>query len=715
MCDRSLCQVVFFLPLGKAYSYGIPSHLESRVEVGCRVRAPLGSRREVGVVVALGGEAPEGVKDLEDVLDNEPVFSRSLLDLTRWASRYYLEPWGLYLKAALPPSLRQGKAPSFPKERWVVWQGRGREKPTPRQKELLDKLKPLGRVPLKIVISDWGFGRDVVGRLAAKGWVALEEVEEEMPLSFTLAPRKDPLSLTPEQKGAYDRVVRSLGTFAPFLLHGVTGSGKTELYFQWGELCLQQGKGLLVLIPEISLTPQYIKRFTARFGREVAVLHSGLTARERLQEWLRIRDGRARVVLGTRSALFAPLEPLGLIVVDEEHDTSFKQEESPRYNARDLAVVRARLEGCPVVLASATPSLESYRNAMGGRYGLLELPRRIGGTLPRVEVVDMTGEKALFSRVFVEGLRETLEAGGQALILLNRRGYAPFLLCSSCGQALKCPNCDITLTYHREPLLLRCHYCGHTRLPVDRCPECRGEMRPLGVGIQRVAQEIQALFPGVRIGRMDRDALKGRRAHWEVLGALERGEIQILLGTQMVAKGHHYPRISFVGVVLADVGLHIPDFRAAERTFQLLTQVVGRAGRGGQGQAVIQTYMPSHPAVVYAARQDFLGFVREELERRKALGYPPFSHMARVLFTGTRREKVEEAASGVAEKLRGRAGRLEILGPAPAPLARLKNRYRWHILVRGKGRRDILALLGTLPQRVGSVKIQIDMDPYGVM
>ncbi len=709
-----MCQVVFFLPLSKAYTYRVPPALEPRVVMGSRVLAPLGKRREVGVVVALGGEAPGEVKDLEEVLDHGPTLSRTILELTQWAARYYLEPWGLYLRGALPPHLRHKGLPRLPREKWVVFR-HGEGDLTPRQRELLERLERVGRASLKVVLKEWGFGRDLVRRLESRGWVVLEEREVEGLSPFPLAPREEAHTLTSAQKRVYDEVWGSFGTFSPFLLHGVTGSGKTELYLQWGKRCLEKGKGLLVLIPEISLTPQYIARFTARFGKEVAVLHSGLTDRERLVEWLRIKRGESRVVLGTRSALFAPMGEVGLIVVDEEHDTSFKQEESPRYNARDLAVVRAKLEGCPVVLASATPSLESYHNALKGRYVLLELPRRIGGTLPQVKVVDMAGEKGLFSRAFVEGLKRALGAGGQGLVLLNRRGYAPFLLCAACGKVLKCPNCDITLTYHRDPPMLRCHYCGHSESPVDHCPGCGREMRPLGVGIQRVAEELETLFPHAQVGRMDKDALKGRKAHWEVLGALEKGEIQILLGTQMVAKGHHYPRISFVGVVLADVGLHLPDFRAAERTFQLLTQVVGRAGREGKGMAVIQTYMPSHPSMVYAARQDYRGFAKEELERRRTLGYPPFSHMARVLFTGTSREKVEGVARQVAGDLVGGARGLEILGPAPAPLVRLKNRFRWHIIVRSRSRKNILAVLSNLPRRMGSVKVQVDMDPYGVM
>ena len=710
--------MIFFLPLSQAYTYRVPSHLVSKVQVGARVLAPLGSRKVPGVVVSLDDDlegVPGDLKVVVEALDDEPVFSSALLELTGWASRYYLEPLGLYLKAAMPPQLRLGRASSLPKVKWLVYGGEGAGEPTARQKELLDRLVPLGRVPLKVVTGEWGFGRGVVERLAAGGWVSLEEAEGDLPLSFHLSSRDASLALTREQAAAYEKVMQTLGTFSPFLLHGVTDSGKTELYLQRGERCLGRGEGVLILIPEISLTPQYIRRFTARFGRDVAVLHSGLTDRERFQEWLRIRRGEAGVVLGTRSAIFAPLGHPGLIVVDEEHDTSFKQEESPRYNARDLAVVRGRLEGCPVVLASATPSLESYHNALKGRYTLLELKERMGGTLSRVDVVDMAGDRGLFSASFLRELGKTLEAGRQALLLLNRRGYAPFLMCTSCGEALRCPNCDITLTFHRDPPVLRCHYCGHSRSPLDHCPQCRGEMRTLGIGIQRVEEELKKHFPGLRVARMDRDALRGKKAHWEVLQSVEEGKVDLLLGTQMVAKGHHYPAICFVGVVLADVGLHLPDFRASERTFQLLTQVVGRAGRGGEGEAVIQTFMPSHPAVVHAARQDYEGFVREELERRRALNYPPFSHMARVLFTGARIDGVEETAGRVAEGLRERARGVEVLGPAPAPLTRLKNRFRWHLILRGHSRRRLLDLLATLPQRVASVKVQIDMDPYMVL
>ena len=712
--SRELCQVVPLLPISQVYTYKIPPPLASKILLGSRVVVPLGSKEALGIVVKVGGEEVKGLKEIKEALDPEPLISPSLLELTRWASRYYLEPWGLYLRCALPPHLRKRKSPSSCKKTWVIFTGAPSQKPTPKQQLLLDKIKPLREVPLRVITTEWGFSRDLVNRLVSKGCLALEKRETPQNLPFPLAPKQSPLTLTPQQRKAYEKVAKSFGSYAPFLLYGVTGSGKTELYLQWGQECIEKGMGLLLLIPEIALTPQYISRFTARFKDKVGVLHSGLTPKERMKEWLRIREGKASVVLGTRSALFAPLKKPGLIIVDEEHDTSFKQDESPRYNARDLALVRAQIEKCPVVLASATPSLESYHNALKGRYTLLELKERIGASMAQVKVVNLAQERGLFFQTFIKGLEEALKNGGQALILLNRRGYASFLICPRCGETVRCPNCDITLTLHRHPTLLKCHYCGHTQMPSNYCRHCHGEMEALGLGIQRIEEEIRSRFPQMRIQRMDRDALKAKGSHWKILQALENGEIDILLGTQMVAKGHHYPRISFVGVVLADIGLHLPDFRASERTFQLLTQVVGRAGRGGQGLAVIQTFMPKHPAVVWAARQDYPAFAAEELKRRKELNYPPFSHMARILFTSTVKEKAEKAAKEVAANLRKNPTGLSILGPAPAPLSRLKNRYRWHILLKGR-RKTLLATLSSLPQRIGSVKIQVDMDPYNVL
>ena len=709
-----LCQVVPLLPVSRAYTYRIPSGLSPRIDEGSRVVVPVGSREVVGVVVGWDGEEQVRIKEVQGVLDPEPALLPGVLDLTRRASQYYLEPWGLYLRCSLPPGLRKGRGPVVPMTRWVVYAGPSPQLPTRRQRELLNRLESVREVPLRTVIAEWGYGKGVVDRLVAAGWITVEERESHGPLPFPLSPPQPPLRLTPEQEEAFRRVENALGDFTPFLLYGVTGSGKTELYLQWGQRCMEEGMGFLLLIPEIALTPQYISRFTARFGERVGVLHSALSPKDRLREWLRIRGGEARVVLGTRSALFAPVDGLGLIVVDEEHDPSFKQEETPVYNARDMALVRGQIEGCPVVLASATPSLESFYNAQKNKYAMLTLSKRVGTPMARVRVVDMGQEEGIFSKAFLHGLRGALKDGGQALVLLNRRGYAAFLLCPKCGETVRCPNCDITLTLHREPLLLRCHYCGYSKPPLDRCKHCGSEMRAVGLGIQRVEEELARSFPEARIDRMDRDALRSRQAHWEVLRKVEEGYTDILLGTQMIAKGHHYPRISFVGVVLADVALHLPDFRAAERTFQILTQVVGRAGRGGRGMAVIQTFMPTHPSVVWAARQDYLSFAAEELERRRALGYPPFSHMARILVTGTNEDRVEDGANKVAGLLRGGAEGMVVLGPAPAPLYRVRNQYRRHIILKGK-RKALLLNLARLPRRVGGVHVKVDMDPYSML
>lgn len=691
-------------------SYCWPSIIPS----GTRVRVPLGSRVALGIVVSGEEEGKRDLKEVLEIVDETPLLSPMLLQLTKWAAAYYLEPWAFFLKASLPPDLRKGRATTEIAERWVLLRetlGRASDKLTKRQKELVNILKS-GGLPLREVVNR-GFSRGVIKRLMERDVLKLEERSGER-IPFELASSQSFLTLTADQERAFEKVKASLGDFAAFLLFGITGSGKTELYLHWGRECLNKGMGLLMLIPEISLTPQYIKRFTSRFGSSVAVLHSGLTGRERTEEWLRVKRGAAPILLGTRSAIFAPLKNLGLIIVDEEHDISFKQENAPRYNARDLAVVRANMEGCPVILASATPSLESYYNALKKKYTLIELKERVRGSLPKVKVVNMTQEIGIFSASFLRTLKETLARGRQALILLNRRGYSLFLICKGCGETLRCPNCDITLTLHRAPRTLRCHYCGYSQRPPDYCPSCSAEMEAVGIGIQQVEEDLVKLLPSVRIERMDRDRIRAKAGHWQILQKLEEGEIKVLLGTQMVAKGHHYPGIHLVCVILADQGLHIPDFRSAERTFQLITQVMGRAGRVAEGKAIIQTYMPQHYAIKFAAKQDYVAFAQEELRRREKMDYPPFAYMARVLLTGVKREKVEERTKELFSVLFKKRG-LTLLGPSPAPLTRLKNRYRWHILVKGKRRKDLLLLLSQLPRKIGSVRVQVDIDPYQLL
>ncbi len=718
------CEVVFPLVLNRVYTYGIPGSLGGLVCPGTRVLAPLGKKREVGYVVGLVSEPqlPPGVemKSILKALDAEPVITPAVLELVMLAAGYYLEPAGLFIKAALPPSLRGGSRPAEMKR--VVVPGEGAENATltKRQQELLDLLRSEGPLSRKELAQLGGFSSSIVKRLLQSGVLKEEDrAPEHLPPVSSPVPHKvETIHLTRGQGEAIETIAENLvsGGYRTFLLYGVTGSGKTEVYLQLCAAALKEGRGALVLVPEISLTPHYISRFRSRFADKVALLHSGLSVSERWREWERIRRGDAPVVVGTRSAVFAPLPAVGLVVVDEEHDTSYKQETRPRYNARDLAVWRGRLEGATVVLGSATPSLESYLNACNGKYAFVELAERVGNArLPEIVVVDMRHEKGPISRLLRETMEKAVERGENVLLLLNRRGYAPFLMCSLCGWLPRCPNCDISLTYHRSPPLLVCHHCGHTEAPMDTCPECRGEVRIMGRGTQRLAEDVAQLLPGRVVGRMDRDSSGGRGGVWRVLQKLENREMEVLVGTQMVAKGHHYPSITVGGVVFADMGLRMPDFRAPERTFQLLTQLAGRTGRGEKaGRVVIQTFLPSHYSIKWAKRQDFKGFAKEELKMRKAFGYPPFVHLTRVLFSGKSEEKVEMVACEVAASL-DTSAQVEVLGPAPAPLNRLRGRVRWHLLLKSGSRVAVTRLLQKVPLRSKGVSIEIDRDPYSLM
>jgi primosomal protein N' (replication factor Y) len=522
-----------------------------------------------------------------------------------------------------------------------------------------------------------------------------------------------------------------------FLLHGVTGSGKTEVYLQALAYALARGQGGIVLVPEISLTPQTVERFKARFSSGplrtgVAVLHSHLSAGERHDEWHKIRQGRARIVIGARSAIFAPVEALGLIVVDEEHEHTYKQEETPRYHARDVAIVRGRMEGATVVLGSATPSMESYYNCMLGKYRLLQMPERADDKkMPVVRVVDMRqtvrGGKGIpiYSPQLKEAIAQRLERKEQVILFLNRRGYATSLQCPLCGYVAGCPNCSIALTYHRQDPKLICHICGHTEPVPALCPNtpCRSpQIRYAGMGTQKVEGTLAKLFPHARIARMDSDALKRKEDYRRILSDFRAGKIDVLVGTQMIAKGLHFPNVTLVGIVHADLGLHIPDFRGSERTFQLLTQVAGRAGRGDvEGEVLVQAFTPFHPAIQYARRHDFNGFYEQEMEFRQQLNYPPLSRIALVLLRGRNEEKVKFSADylkrELAKKTAGMAG-LVIKGPAAAPLARTKTEYRFQIMLLTRQMSRLSLLLAelsaalTLPEEV---KMTVDIDPVDLM
>jgi primosomal protein N' (replication factor Y) len=543
--------------------------------------------------------------------------------------------------------------------------------------------------------------------------------------------RSGDLVLTPHQQAALDPIAAAVRErrCESFLLHGVTGSGKTEIYLRAAAAALGGGRQALLLVPEITLTHQMVARLRERFGDNVAVLHSGLRPRERLEQWRRLRDGSTPIALGARSALFAPLENLGLIVIDEEHDTAYKNDEGFRYHAHSLAALRAASARCPIVLGSATPSLETRFAADRGRLRRVVLPDRIGARpMPAVSIVDLgraqqlagRGERTILSRELRRALADTLAEGGQAILFLNRRGFSTQILCYGCGSAERCPHCDIALVYHAPEQRLRCHYCDHATVPPELCSQCGApDTALLGVGTQRVEEEVRIHFPEARIARLDRDTARRRGFVEEVLRRVRRGRIDVLVGTQIVAKGHDYPGVRLVGAVLADSSLHIPDFRAAERTFQLLTQVAGRAGRdAAPGRVIVQTFTPDHYAIRPVVAHDFESFYVEELGHRGALGYPPFGRLVQALVSGREKADARSAAEGLARSLEPAVG-FEVLGPAPAPLARLRGRYRFHLLVKGADetavRRAAETLVAAARRLPRGVQASVDTNPTNML
>jgi primosomal protein N' (replication factor Y) len=534
-----------------------------------------------------------------------------------------------------------------------------------------------------------------------------------------------PPTLTSDQAAAVDAVIDAIDAdrHESFLLYGVTASGKTEVYLHAIERVLALGRQAIVLMPEISLTAQAVGIYRSRFGDRVAILHSSLSLGERWDEWQRVRDGEAAVTIGARSALFAPTPNLGLIVIDEEHETSYKQEQAPRYHARETALRRGELNHCPVVLASATPALESFYAAEMGRHRLLRLPTRVEARpLPQVRLVDRresAPRPAILSGPLRQAIGARLAAGEQVILFLNRRGYATFLLCPACGEAVRCPDCGVSLTYHREQHQVRCHHCGLARAAPTVCANCKGHnIRFSGFGTERVEKELAELFPRARLGRLDRDTTAHKGSHLEIVGRFRSAETDILIGTQMVAKGFDFPGVTLVGVISADTSLNVPDFRAAERTFQLLTQVSGRSGRGDKpGEVVVQTFQPDHYSVIAASRQDYEGFYRGEIETRRELNYPPFSQIANLVATANTEADAQARAEKIAAAIRENADALDVLGPAAAPIAKLRGKHRWHLLVRARpgalqsSLRAALSTLGDLP----ALGLTVDVDPVSLM
>jgi primosomal protein N' (replication factor Y) len=602
---------------------------------------------------------------------------------------------------------------------------------SPKQRELLELLEALGgSVPLTLLREQHQVSDAVLRGLRQRGFVHLEEGERDRDPFAGRAGTPPPDTPTPAQQAAIDAIGR-LRAGQGALLYGVTGSGKTFVYLEAVRRTLAEGRGAIVLVPEIALTPQTVRRFRGVFGDDIAVLHSGLSDGERADAWRRIRRGERRVVVGARSAIFAPVPALGLIVLDEEHESSYKNGEAPRYHARDVAFVRARLEGAAVVLGSATPALETMER-VGDDLTLLRLEARIGARpMPPVELVDLRTQSLVqemrpvpWSDALDAAVETVLDRGEQALLLLNRRGFAAFLQCSTCAAVSGCPSCSISLTVHRAPAGLRCHYCGHLAPVPAACPQCGGSVQAeRGIGTQQLEQAVAARFPRARIARMDLDTTGERWAHERILETVERGEMDLLIGTQMIAKGLDFPNVTLVGVVDADTGLHLPDFRASERTFQLLAQVAGRAGRGPKGgRVIVQTRSPKHHALACAAGHDSDTFLATEREQRRVPAYPPFVALVNVLLSGPEEVAVADAGSRVADwctRLVAAKGlTLAVLGPAPCPLARLKERWRWHVVVKGPPR-EVGAFVRyasrRLPKQSGDVRVVVDRDPVSLL
>ena len=746
-------EVVFDRPLDTAYSYSVPDSLRESIGVGKRVECSFGrgDGGVVGYVIRVTDVLPtREVKPIRKVLDEVALLDEELLKLTRWMADYYLCGWGQVLHAVVPAGVRDRAGT---RNSTVVELLPRDDQPTilpsvtAKQKQVLDHLREIG-TPLEQndLAKATGVGVAVVASLVTKGLLRkFHERVERLPAGFL-----DPIPseaefarthgtpiLNEDQVKVWEPIRAALeaGGYKSFLLHGVTGSGKTEIYLRAIEEVVKSGREAIVLVPEISLTPQTIERFRGRCGR-VAVLHSNLTDSERATYWRHVAAGDVQVVVGARSAVFAPTRKLGLIVIDEEHETSFKQDSTPRYHARAVAIMRAQLANVPILLGTATPALETWQAAHSGSTTLLTLPSRVEDrAMPKVQLVDMRHEPKTPGKYFAIGptlqhaIREAVKKGGQVILLLNRRGFSTHVHCPSCGHVAQCAHCDLSLTFHRSKAALVCHYCGWETAPMLQCPACgEASIRYQGLGTEKLHAELETLFPDRVIQRMDSDTMTKSGSHQRVLDSFRDGHVHILLGTQMIAKGLDFPNVTLVGVVNADTGLHLPDFRAAERTFQLLAQVAGRAGRGDKGgRVLIQTYTPEHPCIALAAKHDYPAFAKLELGFRREHLYPPYQRMARLIVRSEKQEAAEKFADQLAGSFKqanlrasapGKPLTVRILGPAECPVFKLNDYYRFHfqLLSATSG-----ALHGVLREVVavtkppGGVEFQVDVDPYSML
>lgn len=744
-------EVVFDRPLDVPYSYAVPVALHDLIGLGKRVLVPFGrgDTATPGFCVGLSTIEPtRNVKSIVQVLDDVALLDDHLMRLTRWMADYYLCGWGQVLQAVVPAGVRHKAGTrnaafveAVPRE----------ELPnplpsvSPKQKKVLDRLRAEpGPVEQARIALELDVGVSVIAGLVEKKLVrkSSERIENlsggrEPPVDDAHTGGSRPplrIEMNADQQRVWSEIEPTLhaGEFRPMLLHGVTGSGKTELYLRAIEEVVRQGKEAIVLVPEISLTPQTIERFRGRFDR-VAVQHSHLSNAERTADWRRVAAGQVTVVVGARSAVFAPCRNLGLIVIDEEHETSFKQETTPRYHARDVAVMRASLARIPILLGSATPSLESYHNAKKGTYAYLSLPNRVESRpLPHVHLVDLRhepktkGKFVALSPTLDREMKKALESNGQVMLLLNRRGYSTYVHCPSCGHVAQCEHCDLGLTFHRAKNLLMCHHCGFETAPSTQCSKCGQEtVKFQGLGTEKLQQEVEEKFPQYVCKRMDSDTMAKPGSHKRILDSFRSGDVNVLVGTQMIAKGLDFPNVTLVGVINADVALNLPDFRAAERTFQLLAQVAGRAGRGDKGGLVlVQTYTPEHPCIVHAAKHAYDPFAVQELAVRKQHQYPPYQRMARVIVRGPDAEKAGAFADVLAGAFKHATARrtlaapVRVLGPAECPVFKLKDLFRFHFQVQSEHSgvlHEVLREVTAVAKPPTGIEFQVDVDPHGML
>lgn len=737
--DDLLCaQIAFNRPLDVTYDYLVPDHLRDQLQAGQRVKVPFGrgDHLTVGYCVGLGRPRhTEGLKSVYTLIDREPLLAPKMLELTRWIAEHYLCGWGQVLEMVIPAGVKR-QAGTREQLFLRINADAVAENPDlklpPKQAAVMQVLAAATEpMPAEEVARAANCGEGPIVALRRKRLVQAftQRTATETPTKVDEAFTPD-LTLNEDQQRALDRIVSTLREqqHKTFVLHGVTGSGKTEVYIHAIREVVSYGRQAIVLVPEISLTPQTIRRFQSRFN-SIAVLHSHLTDADRHRHWQQIAQGRVQVVVGARSAVFAPTPHLGLIIIDEEHETSFKQDSVPRYHTREVARKRAELEGIPLVLGSATPTLESYYRGKTKQDEWLRLPKRVEGLpMPPVVVVDIRNDPlcargAAIGRALHTAMRHALEQDGQVILFLNLRGYSPLLWCRSCGNAVKCPQCDITLTWHKDQKLVLCHSCGYHTLPPSVCPACAHPgIRYLGAGTQRLEQEVRAKFPDHTCLRMDSDSMRRRGSHDEALEAFRKGEVRILLGTQMITKGLDFPNVTLVGVVHADTVLHQPDLRASERTFQLIAQVAGRTGRSHKGgRVLVQTASPTEPSILLAAKHDYMTFARNELEHRQQMKAPPFEHLTRVILRGPDEEEVKEETKRLCELFRAQAESqalpVRILGPAPAPIARLQGNFRYHFQLASPDLPVIHELWQALAEelpRKRHLEYVVDVDPMNM-